>query len=235
MSTMRMTVMLSMAALSAGASCGSIVGQPLLCAEVPGCMVYGMDCVEAPSVWLQHPNGSPADEQVHGDPVAGSSGGRWTFNVGPSEWVEKFPEFLGKTTFHSVTAVEAQGGLRFVCPEKEMPGQCDFLIAVFTCAPCSDSINGGLPKLLTVSHGWEARSCAPVLREVDYAEDFKMTLFRTSVPSGYSAETPRFLTDAHYLAVFSSMEPVDLCPVPTRPRGPFPDGNHCSKACPFDV
>eukprot|EP01059_Diplonema_ambulator_P002664 TRINITY_DN122_c0_g1_i1.p1 TRINITY_DN122_c0_g1~~TRINITY_DN122_c0_g1_i1.p1 ORF type:complete len:236 (+),score=80.14 TRINITY_DN122_c0_g1_i1:58-765(+) len=235
MSTTRMTVMLSMAALSAGANCGLFVEQPALCAETPGCVVKnGVDCVEVATVWLQHAHGSPADEIVPYVPIAGRSGGD-SFRVGEFEWVEKFPEFLRETNFHAVTAVEEQGGLRFVCPEKEMPGQCDFLIAVFTCAPCSDSINGGLPKLLTVSHGWEARSCAPVLREVDYAEDFKMTLFRTSVPSGYSAETPRFLTDAHYLAVFSSMEPVDLCPVPTRPRGPFPDGNHCSKACPFDV
>eukprot|EP01064_Diplonema_japonicum_P004801 TRINITY_DN1314_c0_g1_i2.p1 TRINITY_DN1314_c0_g1~~TRINITY_DN1314_c0_g1_i2.p1 ORF type:complete len:264 (+),score=84.60 TRINITY_DN1314_c0_g1_i2:54-845(+) len=248
MSPAKVSVMLSMVAISTtmGHACDQWVEVPSECAKQAGCVVApdGMDCIPADdwaTVWLQHPlmseegepNFQPADTRIPGISVDKKTGGA-DFFVGFGNFLEKIPEFLGETHFHAVSSVSKDGGLKFECPKKKESGSCDFFVAVFSCAPCSEKVNGGLPQILTVTKGWEARSCAPVMMGRGSDDEYKMTIFRVRVANGHFVESPRFLRHARFIAVFSSVKETGFCPVPQRTVGPFPSGKKCGLKCPFE-
>eukprot|EP01059_Diplonema_ambulator_P015295 TRINITY_DN263_c0_g1_i15.p2 TRINITY_DN263_c0_g1~~TRINITY_DN263_c0_g1_i15.p2 ORF type:complete len:249 (+),score=85.91 TRINITY_DN263_c0_g1_i15:59-805(+) len=246
MSLARMSVLMSVAAaVSATDPCLSLVGATpdwsKICKRSPDCKMSddGSLCVSKETeVWKQFatiPAGmesfTPPDEQVTGVAV----GDKLMFSP-PYVWLEKVPDFLKGGMFYAVDDVEAGGGLKFVCPAMSPAGSCDFAVVIFSCKPCSDTINGGLEPVLTVTNGWEARSCSPVMRvDTNPDSEFKTTIFRTTVPSGHTATTPTFPKSARFFGVISSMTPLDLCTSNPRPVGPFPDTHTCEKACPFDM
>eukprot|EP01059_Diplonema_ambulator_P015294 TRINITY_DN263_c0_g1_i14.p2 TRINITY_DN263_c0_g1~~TRINITY_DN263_c0_g1_i14.p2 ORF type:complete len:251 (+),score=80.09 TRINITY_DN263_c0_g1_i14:59-811(+) len=248
MSLARMSVLMSVAAaVSATDPCLALVGPsdwPITCSYTPGCKMSADDhlCVSKETeVWKQFATIpglpgmaplTPPDEKVTGVAV----GDRLEFLSPAYVWLEKVPDFLKGGMFYAVDDVEAGGGLKFVCPAMSPAGSCDFAVVIFSCKPCSDTINGGLEPVLTVTNGWEARSCSPVMRvDTNPDSEFKTTIFRTTVPSGHTATTPTFPKSARFFGVISSMTPLDLCTSNPRPVGPFPDTHTCEKACPFDM
>eukprot|EP01064_Diplonema_japonicum_P034881 TRINITY_DN736_c1_g1_i1.p1 TRINITY_DN736_c1_g1~~TRINITY_DN736_c1_g1_i1.p1 ORF type:complete len:245 (+),score=33.30 TRINITY_DN736_c1_g1_i1:55-735(+) len=181
-----------------------------------------------PEVWLQFPAAipfpglppfQPPDTEVSGTSVNGRDGGpAFPLEGVENAWIEKIPSFLRQAEYFTVPVVSEGGGLRFECPIAQ---PCTFFVMIFHCVPCSIGLDGGLPRLLPLSDGWEARKCAPVALFGTDPESYPMMAFRLEVAPMSSAVTPRFASGGLYIGVFATVGSTPFCEISPRPQGPF--------------
>eukprot|EP01059_Diplonema_ambulator_P012696 TRINITY_DN2312_c0_g1_i2.p1 TRINITY_DN2312_c0_g1~~TRINITY_DN2312_c0_g1_i2.p1 ORF type:complete len:494 (+),score=210.67 TRINITY_DN2312_c0_g1_i2:63-1544(+) len=79
---------------------------------------------------------------------------------------------------------------------------CDVIVAVYHCPPCSRTVNGGLPSILT-GLGWTSGSCLPGFIDSDFNGAAQpMVGFHTVLQSGETVTLPDTTKESRFLAVF---------------------------------